>query len=37
MKGDKIRMAVIIETRFESAVTEANKDTYTGSCIEDGT
>jgi len=29
-------MAVIIETRFESAVTEANKDTYTGSCIEDG-
>ncbi len=28
-------MAVIIETVFESAVTETNKDTYTGSYIED--
>ncbi len=28
-------MAVIIETGFESAVTESNKEAYTGSYIED--
>ena len=35
MKGYGIRGAVVIETRFESAVTEANGDTCVGSFIED--
>ena len=35
-KGYEIIMSVIIETFFESAVTESNKDSYTGSFIEDG-
>ena len=36
MKGYGTRMAVVIETRFESAVTEANGDTCVGSFIENG-
>ncbi len=29
-------MAVIIETAFESAVTESNKEAFSASCIENG-